>query len=52
MLLADKTAFANADSPEMAELKALASRMSQEALTNLEATPACQPAGVTVGKVA
>jgi uncharacterized membrane protein YqiK len=40
MLLADKTAFANADSPEQAELKALASRMSQEALTNLEAKPA------------
>ncbi|HZL87869.1 MAG TPA: SPFH domain-containing protein [Pirellulaceae bacterium] len=40
MLLADKTAFANADGPEAAELKALASRMSQEALTNLEAKPA------------
>ena len=46
MLLADKTAFANADGPEAAELKALASRMSQEALTNLEAKPACEPAKV------
>jgi hypothetical protein len=51
MLLADKTAFANADGPEAAELKALASRMSHEALTNLEAKPACEPAAEKVAKV-
>jgi hypothetical protein len=46
MLLADKTAFANADSPDAAALQELASRMSREALTNLEAKPACEPAKV------
>ena len=52
MLLADKTAFANADGPELAELKSLASRMSQEALTNLEAKPACEPSVGAAVKVA
>ncbi len=52
MLLADKTAFANADSPDAAALQELASRMSREALTNLEAKPACEPAAGTVSKVA